>query len=124
MTYNNIKRAFTYKICRSTMFVHCTAARPLLKRIGTTGLSRKEQSAYYISPKVGCACTWLSPPRSGPSPHLHNHSCHHLVSCDICSLPSPYVEFGVMIATGRGIRGGGRDNGFGGGGWLAFGGSV
>ena len=29
-----------------------------------------------------------------------------------------------MIATGGGIRGGGRDDGFGGGGWLAFGGFV
>jgi hypothetical protein len=91
-------------------------AAHLLKRISTAGLSRKKQSDPYIYPKVSCACTWLSPPRSGPSPHLHNHSCHHLVSCDICS-PSPLDwDIGLMIATGGGIRGEGRDNGFGGGG--------
>ena len=91
-------------------------AAHLLKRISTTSLSRKNnQPDHYIYPKVSCARTWLSPPRSGPSPHLHNHSCHHLVSCDVCSLSPLDWDIGLMIATGGGIRGEGRDNGFGGG---------
>jgi len=110
---------------KKTVFM-CPSVRLLLKRISATGLSTEKQSDQYISSNVDYAHTWLCPPRSGPSPHPHSHSCHHLVSRSICSLLSPDVGFDWDIgAIGGGVRGGGRDNGFGGGGgWPTFGGLV
>ena len=92
--------------------------------------------------------TWWSPPRSGPSPHPHNHSCHHLTggasssafalsAARALSLSSSKlgclddatdgggIGSGGLLASGvptrgGGARGAGRSSGCGGGGGCDF----
>ena len=68
--------------------------------------------------------TWNSPPRSGPSLHPHNHSCHHLTSRSGsvrsgCSVGGGVAFIGAMRAPvapgGGGVRGCGSPSGRGGG---------
>jgi hypothetical protein len=68
--------------------------------------------------------TWKSPPRSGPSLHPHNQSCHHLTSCSGGSVRSGCIVGAgvafigatcVPVAAGGGVLGGGSPSGCGGG---------
>lgn len=71
----------------------------------------------------GQRLTWLSPPRSAPSPHPQSHSCHHLVltsgggeSGEVDDITGGVRGEGGEFIGGGGVRGGGKLIGFGGGG--------
>ena len=85
----------------------------------------KERKSARSREDIQCPRTCWSPPRSGPSPQPHSHSCHQRVAITDSSSTSEEDRLeafmGVMgvggVCIGGGVLGGGRSRGFGVGAW-------